>query len=460
MSQANAATKQQRTARAGCGTTLLLPEKLVVAVTATAPRAKGPACMPLADENVLAVPSEAASAASFSILVVDDNEANRETLSRRLQRRGYTVASANDGAQALALLGERPFDLVVLDWMMPVMNGLQTLEQIRRSKSATDLPVIMATAKGESQDIVQALNQGANDYVTKPLDFAVVLARVQTQLTLKRSVEQIVALEHQLSKANAELLRNARRLQEELSAAAKIQEAFLPTSLAPIAGVEFAWIFQPCVELAGDALNIVPLDAENIAMYVLDVTGHGVAASLLAVAAARVLTADAGADSILMDKTIRQPTGPAQVARRLDRRFVWDSATGQFITLFYAVLHIPTRRLTYVSCGHPPAIRVTAAGVASQLSGSGMPIGLGGEYESQSVQLDAADRVFLYTDGVTEARAPDGALFGANRLTEALSSGSASTLQATVDALRDHLKAWQGELPPKDDISVLGFQLA
>lgn len=395
----------------------------------------------------------------FAILVVDDNEANRETLSRRLQRRGYGVATANDGAQAIKLIAERTFDLVVLDWMMPVMNGLESLEQIRKSRSATDLPVIMATAKGESSDIVQALNLGANDYVTKPLDFPVVLARVQTQLALKRSVEQILDLEKRLSAANAELRKNAERLQEELSAAAKIQEAFLPTGLAPIAGVEFAWTFQPCAELAGDALNIVPLDGENVAMYVLDVTGHGVAAALLAVAAARVLSANTGEESILIDKAIRRPTGPAEVAARLDRRFAWDEATGQFITLLYAVLHVPSRRLTYVSCGHPPPIRVSAAGVATPLPGSGMPIGLGGEYEHHIVDLDAADRVFLYTDGVSEARGPEGSLFETPRLIQTLQSAAASPLQHAVDLIRGKLQQWQGELPPKDDISLLGFQV-
>jgi sigma-B regulation protein RsbU (phosphoserine phosphatase) len=397
---------------------------------------------------------------SFSILVVDDNEANRETLSRRLQRRGYDVSTANNGRQAITLIAERSFDLVLLDWMMPVMNGLETLEQIRRTRSTTGLPVIMATAKGESADVVQALGLGANDYVTKPLDFAVVLARVQTQLALKRSVEQILELEQRLSAANAELLKNAERLQEELSAAAKIQEAFLPTSLAPVPGVEFAWAFQPCAELAGDALNIVRLDAEHVAMYVLDVTGHGVAASLLAVAAARVLTANAGTDSILLDKSVRQPTGPAEVANRLDKRFAWDSATGQFITLFYAVLHIPTRRLAYVSCGHPPAIRVSAAGVATPLQGSGMPIGLGGAYEDRAVNLEPGERLFLYTDGVTEARGASGELFETNRMIEALQSRGEVTLRQSIDRLLAQVKQWQGELPAKDDISVLGLELA
>lgn len=409
-------------------------------------------------DQTIAAPMPAPDKPS-SILVVDDNEANRQTLARRLQRRGFDVATANDGAQAIKNLEEKAFDLVVLDWMMPVLNGLDTLAQIRKSRSPTDLPVIMATAKGESADIVEAMNLGANDYVTKPLDFAVVLARVQTQLALKRSVEQILELKNQLSAANAELQKNAERLQEELSAAAKIQEAFLPTALAPIAGVEFAWMFQPCAELAGDALNIVPLDGENVAMYVLDVTGHGVAASLLAVAAARVLSASAGDESILIDKSVRRPTDPAEVATRLDRRFAWDEATGQFITLFYAVLNVPSRQLTYVSCGHPPPMRVSAAGVATPLPGSGMPIGLGGQHKHHTIELAPADRVYLYSDGVTEARSPDGSLFETQRLIEALQAGAAADLQQTVSAIRDRLRQWQGEFPPKDDVSVLAFQV-
>lgn len=408
--------------------------------------------------ELIATPA-GADAKSFSILVVDDNEANRDTLSRRLQRRGYTIATANDGAQALKMLDEHSFDLVLLDVMMPVMNGLDALVEIRRTRSPTQLPVIMATAKGESADVVQALGLGANDYVTKPLDFAVVLARVLTQLTVKRSVEQILELEHRLSEANAELRRNAQRLQDELSAAAKIQEAFLPTSLGTIPGVEFEWAFQPCAELAGDALNIVRLNPDNVALYVLDVTGHGVAASLLAVAAARVLTADAGADSILINREISQPTDPAEVATRLDGRFAWDSATGQFITLFYAVLNVSTRRLSYVSCGHPPPVRVSAAGVATLLQGSGMPIGLGGRYEPQTIALDPGDRVFLYTDGVTEARGASGELFDTKRMLRVFQEGAGAPLRRSVDQLLLQLKQWQGELPAKDDVSVLALEI-
>ncbi len=137
-----------------------------------------------------------------SVLVVDDNPENRDMLSRRLARRGYTVAVAEDGDQALKMSDAEHFDLVLLDIMMPGISGLEVLKILRQHYSVADLPIIMATAKDQSSDIVEALQLGANDYVTKPLDFPVVLARVQTQLALKRAMEEIRRLADQLELRN------------------------------------------------------------------------------------------------------------------------------------------------------------------------------------------------------------------------------------------------------------------
>lgn len=137
-----------------------------------------------------------------SLLVVDDNEMNRDMLARRLQRRGYTVTVAEDGQQALQMIETQAFDLLLLDIMMPGISGLDVLKSLRQHYTAADLPVIMATAKNQSEDIVTALKLGANDYVTKPLDFPVVLARVHSQLSLKRAREEIQCLAEQLERHN------------------------------------------------------------------------------------------------------------------------------------------------------------------------------------------------------------------------------------------------------------------
>ncbi len=137
-----------------------------------------------------------------ALLVVDDSEMNRDMLTRRLVRRGYTVAAAENGQQALDMIAAQPFDLIVLDIMMPGLSGLEVLEDLRQRYAPSVLPVIMATAKDQSEDIVLALKLGANDYVTKPLDFPVVLARVQTHLSLKRAMQEIQALAGQLEQRN------------------------------------------------------------------------------------------------------------------------------------------------------------------------------------------------------------------------------------------------------------------
>ena len=149
------------------------------------------------------------------LLVVDDNEMNRDMLSRRLARRGHEGVTAEGGAVALELIGTEAFDVILLDIMMPGIDGLEVLKTVRETRGAADLPIIMATARDDSEDIVAALKLGANDYVTKPLDFQVVLARVQTQLALKRSRDALAAAHD--------------RMKRDLEAAARVQQAQLPS---------------------------------------------------------------------------------------------------------------------------------------------------------------------------------------------------------------------------------------
>jgi len=152
-----------------------------------------------------------------SLLVVDDDAMNRDMLSRRLARHGYTVAVAEDGEQALKMIEGQKFDLVLLDIMMPGVSGLQVLEILRQRHSMADLPVIMATAKDESSDIVEALKLGANDYVTKPLDFPVVLARTESQLALKQAREEIQRLAARLEDQAAQLADWNRTLEQRVA---------------------------------------------------------------------------------------------------------------------------------------------------------------------------------------------------------------------------------------------------
>jgi PAS domain S-box-containing protein len=165
--------------------------------------------MNLADDEL---PAGLTCATTGTILVVDDDEGNRDLLSRRLERRGHTVVSADGGQRALELVAGRPFDVVLLDLMMPVVDGLEVLRALRETHSPSALPVILATARDQGEEVTQALRLGANDYVTKPLDFDVLLTRVRCQLWLKKAADQAEALERRMAERDRKIEELSTRL--------------------------------------------------------------------------------------------------------------------------------------------------------------------------------------------------------------------------------------------------------
>ena len=397
------------------------------------------------------------------VLVVDDDESNRDILARRLRRRGLTVDMAVDGADALRAIGGVDYDLVLLDVMMPGLSGLDVLREVRQTKPPTHLPIIMATANDGSGDIAEALALGANDYVTKPLDFVVTLARVKTQLDAGRAMREVMRLKRDLSLRNAELenvnealRRSVERTRGDLELAARVQAMFLPRDVPADMRYRFSWRYLPCEQLAGDALNVCPLGPDHVAFYVLDVTGHGVASSLTAVTASRMLAPAHDPASILVGPD--GPLQPQQVMTELTGRFAFDSETRQFITCFYALLDLRDGTLNYVSAGHPDAVVIPAAGPPRLLAGTGLPLSLTDHYEQQSATLAPGDRVWLYSDGVIEAMRPDGTLYGIDRLTETLTGMQGEAIDLAPDDLIRRLTDWRAGEELADDLSLLVFE--
>ena len=388
-----------------------------------------------------------------------------------MERRGYRVAVAEGGKQALELIAGNNYDLVLLDLVMPDIDGLQVLRTIRETRSTADLPVIIATAKQESEDIVDGLKAGANDYVTKPLDLRVVVARVQTQLSLKHAVDQIRRLEQRLEQrnrdledANRELSSANDRMQRDLKAAARIQAAMLPTSLPSSRETRFAWLFRPCAEVAGDGLNIFQLDDEHVGMYILDVVGHGVAAALLSVAVSRVLTPTP--NSFLLrprdGESGYRLLPPAEVASQLARRFPWDAVSEQFFTLLYGVLNARTREFRFVCAGHPPPVYLPrGASSAHVLAGpNALPIGIEGEtYKEQALVLGPGDRLYLYSDGISEAMNDKGDLFQMQRLLDSLTRSREAAIDESLSALWGDVEKWCGSSALRDDASLIAVEL-
>jgi sigma-B regulation protein RsbU (phosphoserine phosphatase) len=393
-----------------------------------------------------------------SILIVDDTPANLQVLAGMLKDRGYKVRPVPGGKLALSAARRDPPDLILLDINMPEMNGYEVCEHLKVDDALRGVPVIFISALTEQLDKVKAFATGGVDYITKPFQMEELHARVETHLKLRR-------LQVELEAANARLAEVNGRMSRDLKAAAKIQETFLPREGPRVPGAAFAWCYRPCDELAGDGLNVIPLGGGKVGLYVLDVCGHGVAAALLSVTLSRLLSPPSEPSSILFrerdvgDRS--EITPPAEVAARLNRLFPFDSPTEQFATLVYGVLDAATGEFRYVSAGHPGPVHLPRDADPVILESRGFPIGLAADaYEERSVRLGAGDRLYLYSDGVTEAMNPAGEQFGDARLLEAIGRRRSEPLREGTDAFLREVVRWHGSGRPQDDISILAVEFS
>jgi phosphoserine phosphatase RsbU/P len=282
-------------------------------------------------------------------------------------------------------------------------------------------------------------------------------ARVETHLKLRR-------LQIELEASNARLAEVNGRMSRDLKAAARIQETFLPREVPRVPGTDFAWIYRPCDELAGDGLNVIPLGDDKLGLYILDVSGHGVAAALLSVTLSRLLSPPSEPFSILIrdgaDRDRFEISPPAEVAARLNRLFPFDSPTEQFATMVYGILDVETGEFRYVSAGHPGPVHLPFGAEPVILEGQGSPIGLADDaYEERSISLGAGDRLYLYSDGVPEAMDSAGKQFGDDRLLEAISRGRTNSLKKCVANLIEQITRWHGSEKQKDDISIMAVEV-
>ena len=212
-------------------------------------------------------------------------------------------------------------------------------------------------------------------------------------------------------------------------------------------------------------MNVIALGDGNVGLYILDVSGHGVASALLSVTLSRLLSPPSEPTSILIrerrTRDLLDITPPPEVADRLNRLFPFDSATEQFATMVYGILNAATGEFRYVSAGHPGPVHLPVGADPVILESQGFPIGLASDtFEERSVRLGPGDRLYLYSDGIPEAMDPAGVHFGDVRLLEAIGQGRSETLQESVATLLGAITRWHGSESPQDDISILAVELS
>lgn len=379
------------------------------------------------------------------ILVVDDNDDNRFTLTLYLELEGYTdITIAEDGEQAIAQLDKSAFDLVLLDVMMPKVDGYQVLTWLKGQERLNDLPVIMISALNEMNSVVRCIELGAVDYLQKPFNQLLLRARLGSSLEKKRLRDQI----------NAHLA----RLEQELQAARDLQLSMLPQSFpepTPQCPVDIHGLIQSAREVGGDLYDFFTTEDGALCFFVGDVSGKGMPAALFM---ARTKSLIRIATELM--RANGAAARPAEIIERVNRELCQNNSDMMFVTLFFGILDPASGEVAYCNAGHNPPYRANGAGLSTVEDGRGVILGVRPQaaYKTGTLTLGPDEMLYLFSDGVTEAQDSAGALFSEERLEAALRAAPASRSRDVVRAVSDALKSFVDAALPSDDITMLALK--
>jgi phosphoserine phosphatase RsbU/P len=371
------------------------------------------------------------------VLVVDDAPANIRVVNEILNK-DYRIKIATNGTKALELVAATPGpDLILLDIIMPGMDGYEVCTRLKADPATRDIPVIFLTGQTESTDETRGFEVGAVDYIHKPFSPAVVVARVQTQLALREAREQIA--------------RQLMAIRNELETARQIQLSILPREIPQVAGLDIAARYVPMSGVAGDFYDFLVIDEKKIGILIADVSGHGMPAALIA----SMLKIAYAAQST-------QAGDPAQVLAGLNKALC-GKFQGHYVTAAYALIDTEKRTLCYAGAGHPPLLlREGTSGNVRRILENGLFLGYFpfAAYAAIETPFQPGDRLLLYTDGIPEMTGPSEEQFGEARLKLFLENNRDDKAENFVDGLLDTVSQWSNRPPgqdPDDDVTLLAI---
>lgn len=388
-------------------------------------------------------------APAIRALLVDDDPLLLALLSAFLASRGYTVAEAADGEQALQQLAQGGFNLVVTDRHMPRMDGLDLCRAIRARGDRNYVYCIMLTASGDEQALQVAMEAGVDDFLAKPLQPEDLGARL-------RAAERVLALEAGLAARNEELSQAYAQLSRDLELARSLQRGQLPAPQA-FGSLHFEGWFEASSYVGGDLYDYFALGDRLLAFYLADVSGHGVAAAMLAVAAqhqlrmvaqqvVRAVTPDIGLDDVALE-----------IVNRYNTRFLQADESGLYLTLVFGLVDRAQGQVALVEAGHPPVLHAAPGAREFTAVGEGsVPLGILPDpgWRATLLTLAPGSRLVLHSDGIVDCEGADGSPFGEQRLGELLARQRQAPAAATCAAVRDALRQWHaGSFG--DDVTLL-----
>lgn len=329
----------------------------------------------------------------LQILVIDDDLVMQMILKNTLQGQGYNVIVAKNGNEGISLAKKHIPALVICDWMMPDVDGLEVCRQLKLEQNLSSTIFILLTSKGAVEDKVQALDSGADDFLSKPIDKTELIASVRAGLRI-----------YQL---NQDLQQQKRLLEAELTEASEYIRSLLPVTLK--GAVNILAEFIPSSQLGGDCYDFYWLDDDHLAIYLIDTSGHGVGSALLSISILNLLRSQSFGKEKFYE--------PSKIMTELNNTFQMSQHNGRYFTMWYGVFQRSQRKLTYANAGHPQGLLIASDlknPQVQELPSLDMPVGFFPdiEYSSMEISVPPDSRLYIFSDGIFEVSQENGKIWG------------------------------------------------
>ena len=398
------------------------------------------------------------------VLIVDDSRLQRRILGASLRKWGFVITEAESGEEALQICRTDPPDLVLSDWMMPGMSGIEFCGEFRRMPRENYGYFILLTSKSDKAEIASGLDAGADDFLTKPVNTGELRARIAAG-------ERILQMERELTEKNRlvnSTLGKLRALYElldnDLIEAKKLQQSLVSDRHRDHGTAEVSMLLRSSGHVGGDLVGMFPVNKTRIGLYGIDVSGHGISSALMTARLAGYLSGAAPEQNValrrLPDGTFA-PRPPGQTIAALNDLFLNELDTEHYFTLLLADVDLATGRVVMAQAGHPyPAVQ-RADGSVEMVGCGGLPVGLipGAEFEEFEVQLAPGDRLMIHSDGVTECAALDGRLLDDEGLALMLGELRSTRAMACLESLIWKLANFAGDDSFTDDVSAILLEI-
>ncbi|WP_235820470.1 PP2C family protein-serine/threonine phosphatase [Falsiruegeria litorea] len=363
--------------------------------------------------EIVQADTEKESGAIQQVLVVDDSRLQRRILVSSLKKWGFEVIEADCGEAALEICRTSPPDLVLSDWVMPGMSGLEFCKAVRELSDNSYSYFILLTSKSEKNEIAQGLDAGADDFLIKPVSSDELRARISAG-------DRILGMQRELSKKNRmieealdELKVAHDAIDKDLMQARKIQESLVPELTRDFGSSRVSLLLKPCGHIGGDLVGMFSPGVNRLGFYSIDVSGHGITSAMMTARLGSYLSSTYFEQNIAMERrfnrfyALRQPE---EVAASLNSRLIADTGIEEYFTMVYAIVDLRSGLLKMVQAGHPHPLVLRRDGRAEFVGDGGVPIGLLPDipYSQFETQLSPGDRLLLYSDGFTECRLSNG----------------------------------------------------